>query len=137
VSIQFQTHVERLLNHKIIHVQSDWGGEYQNLNTFFQKLGIVHRVSCPHTHQQNGNAERKYRHIIETGLTLLAHAFVSFRFWTDAFATACILINRLPTRVIIMQNPLECLLREKPDYTFLRCLVALAGLIFVPITATN
>ena len=26
VFMQFQAHVERLLKHKIIHVQSDWGG---------------------------------------------------------------------------------------------------------------
>ena len=26
IFIQFQLHVERLLKHKIIHVQSDWGG---------------------------------------------------------------------------------------------------------------
>ena len=26
VFLQFQAHVERLLKHKIIHVQSDWGG---------------------------------------------------------------------------------------------------------------
>ena len=31
VFLQFQAHVERLLKHKIIHVQSDWGGEYHNL----------------------------------------------------------------------------------------------------------
>jgi histone deacetylase 1/2 len=98
VFIQFQAHVERILHHKIIHLQSDWGGEYRNLNTFFQKQGIVHRVACPHTHQQNGAAERKHRHIVETGLTLLAHASVPFRFWSDAFTTACFLINRLPTR---------------------------------------
>ena len=50
VFIQFQTHVESLLKQKIIHVQSDWGGEYHNLNTIFNKLGISHRVSCSHTH---------------------------------------------------------------------------------------
>ena len=76
VFIQFQAHVERLLKQKIIHVQSDWGGEYHNLNTFFNKLGISHCVSCPHTHQQNGTAERKHRHLVETGLTLLDHASV-------------------------------------------------------------
>jgi histone deacetylase 1/2 len=120
VFIQFQTHVERLIKHKIIHVQSDWGGEYRNFNTFFDKLGISHRVSCPHTHQQNGAAERKHRHIIETGLTLLAHASLSFRFWSDAFATACFLIKRLPTRVLNMKTPLEILFHEVPDYTFLK-----------------
>ena len=32
VFLQFQLHVERLLQHKIINVQSDWVGEYRNLN---------------------------------------------------------------------------------------------------------
>jgi histone deacetylase 1/2 len=120
VFLQFQTHVERLLGHKIRHVQSDWGGEYRNLNIFFQKLGIAHRVACPHTHQQNGAAERKHRHIVETSLTLLAHALVPFRFWSDAFITTCFLINRLPTRVLDMKTPLEKLLHQTPDYTFLK-----------------
>ena len=120
VFIQFQAHVERLLRQKIIHVQSDWGGEYHNLNSFFNKLGITHRVSCPHTHQQNGTAERKHRHLVETGLTLLAHASVPFRFWSDAFSTTCFLINRLPSRLLKMQTPLELLLNETPDYTFFK-----------------
>ena len=120
VFLQFQAHVERLLSHKVIHVQSDWGGEYHNLNAFFNKLGITHRVSCPHTHQQNGVAERKHRHIVETGLALLAHASVPFRFWSDAFSTACFLINRLPTRLRHMKIPLELLLNEIPDYTFFK-----------------
>jgi hypothetical protein len=41
-------------------MQTDWGGEYEKLNPFFQKLGITHHVSCPHAHQQNGSAERKH-----------------------------------------------------------------------------
>jgi histone deacetylase 1/2 len=89
VFLQFQQHVERLLGRKIIHVQSDWGGEYHRLNQFFTDIGISHRVPCPHTHQQNGTAERKHRHIVETGLTLLAHASAPYRFWSDAFTTAC------------------------------------------------
>jgi hypothetical protein len=81
VFLQFQTHVERLLGTKIKCIQSDWGGEYQKIhNTFFRSLGIAHRVSCPHTHQQNGSAERKHRHIVETGLALLAHAHVPLKF---------------------------------------------------------
>jgi hypothetical protein len=36
IFLQFQSHVERLLNNKIKCVQSNWGGEYQKIhNTFF------------------------------------------------------------------------------------------------------
>ena len=65
----FQALVERKFSSKIISVQSDWGGEYEKLNSFFQKLGISHHVSCPHAHQQNGSAERKHRHIVKVGLS--------------------------------------------------------------------
>jgi transposase InsO family protein len=118
---QFQTHVERLLNTKIKCVQSDWGGEYQKIhNTLFRLLGIAHRVSCPHTHQQNGSAERKHRHIVDTGLALLAHAHVPLKFWDEAFLTATYLINRLPTRVIDNKCPLERLLNTPPNYSMLK-----------------
>lgn len=120
VFVQFQKHVEHLLHSKIIHVHTDWGGEYHKLNTFFHNLGITHRVSCPHTHQQNGTTERKHRHVVDIGLTLLAHASVPLRFWSDAFTTACFLINRTPSRVISMQRPLERLLGQKPDYSFFK-----------------
>jgi histone deacetylase 1/2 len=68
----FQHHVERLFDKKILAVQTDWGGEYQKLNSFFQRVGISNLVSCPHAHQQKGPAERKHRHIVEVGLSLLA-----------------------------------------------------------------
>jgi hypothetical protein len=58
IVLTFQAHEERLLDIKIKYVQSDWGVEYQKMhNQFFTSLGIGHRVSCPHTHQQNGSAE--------------------------------------------------------------------------------
>jgi len=68
----FQNLVERLFDRKIKAVQTDWGGEYQRLSSFFTKIGISHHVSCPHAHQQNGAAERKHRHIVEVGLALLS-----------------------------------------------------------------
>ncbi|WVZ64164.1 hypothetical protein U9M48_013727 [Paspalum notatum var. saurae] len=82
-------------------MQTDWGGEYEKLNSFFNKVGISHRVSCPHAHQQNG-AERKHRHIVEVGLSLLAHAHMPLKFWDEAFSLCKRLFN------------------TKPDYTSLR-----------------
>lgn len=103
-------------------MQTDWAGEYQSLNSFFQRIGISHRVSCPHAHQQNGAAERKHRHIIEMGLALLANASMPLKFWDEAFLTVAYLINLLPSRVISYETPVERLFHIKPYYTLLRTL---------------
>lgn len=77
-------------------------------------------MSCPHTHQQNGSAERKHRHIVETGLALLAHASVPLKFWDEAFLTATYLVNHLPSLVIDNATPLECLFKTKPNYSIIK-----------------
>ena len=120
--LRFQKYVELLLNTKIKSVQSDWGGEYHRLHKYFLDHGIIHYISCPHTHQQNGSAERKHRHVVETGLALLAHSSMPVKFWDQAFNTAVHLINRLPTRVIDNATPLERLLgdKAKPNYDLLK-----------------
>jgi histone deacetylase 1/2 len=87
---------------------------------FFTKIGISHLVSCPHAHQQNGPAERKHRHIVEVGLSLLAHAQMPLKFWDEAFLAAVYLINRTPSKVIDFSTPLERLYHTKPDYSSLR-----------------
>ena len=120
VFYNFQAHVERLLDCKIKAVQSDWGGEYHKLHLYFQCTGIFHRVSCPNTSQQNGIAERKHRHLVETGLALLAHSSLPLRFWDEAFLTACYLINRMPTPVLNKDTPLFRLFHVQPNYSSLR-----------------
>jgi hypothetical protein len=77
-------------------------------------------VSCPHAHQQNGSAERKHRHIVEVGLSLLAHASMPLKFWDEAFLTATFLINLLPSKVINNETPVERLLHTSPNYDSLR-----------------
>jgi len=49
--IIFQILVERQFLLKIKFVQTDWGGEYRKLSTFFKIIGIQHRLICPHTHE--------------------------------------------------------------------------------------
>jgi hypothetical protein len=120
IFLQFQKYVERFFNTQIKSVQSDRGGEYRTISTFFKNCGIVHRVSCPHTHQQQGSIERKHRHIVETGLSLLSHAHMPLRFWDEAFQTACYLINRLPTHVLQNKSPFEKLFHSVLDYLFLK-----------------
>jgi hypothetical protein len=108
--------VERLFDRKIISMQTNWGGEYEKLNPSFTKIGISHHVSCPHAHQQNGAAERKHRHIVEVGLSLLAQAHMPLKFWDEAFLAVTFIINRTPSRVISYETPLEHLYKVQPNY---------------------
>lgn len=47
-------------------VQSDNGGEFVKVHKLCSQLGIESRHSCPYTSAQNGRAERKNRHVVET-----------------------------------------------------------------------
>ncbi|RVW91047.1 Retrovirus-related Pol polyprotein from transposon TNT 1-94 [Vitis vinifera] len=77
---------------------------------------ILHQSSCAHTPQQNGVAERKNRHLVETARTLRLHNHVPFRFWGDAVFTACYLINRMPSSVLHDQIPHSLLFPDQPLY---------------------
>jgi hypothetical protein len=114
---EFQTLVELMLNRKIITMQTDWGGEYERLNSFSHSVGITHHVSCPYAHQQNGVTEQKHRHIVEMELSLLATASMPLKFWDQAFLVATHLINHTPTNILDYDTPLHRLLGATPDYT--------------------
>jgi histone deacetylase 1/2 len=117
---QFQVLVERQFSCKIKSVQTDCGGEYRKLNSFFKTVGIHHRIICPHTYEQNGTVERRHRHIVETGLTLLGQCKAPLKFWNYAFETSVYLINRMPTSVLRNKSPFETLFHQPPNYGFLR-----------------
>ena len=72
--------VELQLDTKIKMFQSDNAAKYVSLSKVLQAQGIVHRFSCPHIHQQNGSIERKHRHVVEMGLTLLAETSFPMKF---------------------------------------------------------
>jgi hypothetical protein len=120
--VKFKCMAENLLSKKIKFFQSDGGGEFTSnqFKNFLTTHGIQHRISCPYTAQQNGLAERKHRHIVETGLALLAQSKLPITYWVDAFNTAVYLINRLPTAVLKYQSPYAKLLHKSPNYSLLR-----------------
>ncbi|KAJ9548514.1 hypothetical protein OSB04_021057 [Centaurea solstitialis] len=63
---------------------------------------------------------RRHRHVVETGLALMAQAHIPQRFWHFAFETAVYLINRMPSRISNKRSPYQHLFNRVPDYTFLR-----------------
>jgi histone deacetylase 1/2 len=79
----------------------------KNSIPFFQKVVISRHVSCPHAHQQNGSAERKHRHIVEVGLSLLAYASMPLKFWDEAFPRRFTLSTAFPARLLLLKLPLS------------------------------
>ena len=72
VFIRFQKLVENQFYRTTKAFQADGGTEFTNLKFkhHLAQCGIQQCLSCPYTPNQNGTAEYKHRHIIETGLTL-------------------------------------------------------------------
>ncbi|CAM8877197.1 unnamed protein product [Rhodiola kirilowii] len=88
-------------------LRSDNAKEYLSapFHEFMQKHGILHQTSCVDTPSQNGVAERKNRHLLETARALLFEMQVAKKFWVDAVSTACFLINRMSSTVLSGESP--------------------------------
>ena len=76
----------------------------------------VHHLTCPGTSQQNGRAEQKLRHILDTVRALLLSAKVPAPFWGEAALHTIHAINHIPSPVIQNQTPYERLFGSPPDY---------------------
>ncbi|CAL5391000.1 unnamed protein product [Camellia sinensis] len=120
--IEFKAFVENQFTVKLQILRTDNGTEYLGLKfqEFLRTHGIDHQLSCPYTPPQNGVAERKHRHIIETTIALLQQSGVPLAYWFDTVATAVYLINRMPSSKLHNQSPFEMLFHQLPDYHFLK-----------------
>uniref|UniRef100_A0A2N9HH98 Integrase catalytic domain-containing protein n=1 Tax=Fagus sylvatica TaxID=28930 RepID=A0A2N9HH98_FAGSY len=105
--MHFKSTMENLLSCKLKILRTDCGGEYtkHDFQSFCSSTGVFHQFTCPHTSQQNGVAERKHRHIVDMGLTLMSQASLPLTFWPYAFSTAVFLINPLDVLAIHYSVP--------------------------------
>ncbi|KAL4018723.1 hypothetical protein IC575_022343 [Cucumis melo] len=87
---------------------------------FSPNRGTLVQRSCPHTSQQNGRAERKHRHILDSVRALLLSASCPEKFWGEAALTSVYTINRLPSSVLQNISPFERLYGTPPNYSNLK-----------------
>jgi len=91
----FHIFAEKQTGFSIKAIQTDNAKKFLALKPYLNLHGIHHRLTCPHTHEQNGCIERKHNHIIETGLSMLATASLPMNFWGESFTATS--ISLLPT----------------------------------------
>ncbi|KAE8658547.1 hypothetical protein F3Y22_tig00116971pilonHSYRG00774 [Hibiscus syriacus] len=115
----FQRLILVQFNKEIKEVWGAWGGEFRPFTKVLQELGIHHRLTCPHTSQQNGIVEHKHRQIVEMALTLLSQASLPLKYWSYVVVTAVYLINKLPTKVLHGSTPFSKLFGKNPGYEHL------------------
>jgi hypothetical protein len=113
--------------------RADSAGEYvsQLLHGFLAEQGTLAQFSCPGAHAQNGVAERKHRHMLETAHALMIAVSLPPHFWAEAVSTSTYLINLQLSTALEGGIPLERLFAHSPDYSALRsfgcvCYVLLA-----------
>lgn len=116
----FKKLVENKFKTKIGTLYSDNGGEFMVMRQFLAENGITHLTTPPHTPEHNEISERKHRHIVETGLTMLGQASMPKSYWSYAFSTAVYVINRMITPVLGNESPYAKLFGQSPNYQKLR-----------------
>ncbi|WKA06381.1 hypothetical protein VitviT2T_024283 [Vitis vinifera] len=118
----FAKMVETQFSKRIKTFQSDNALEYTQhaFQALLHSYGTIHHLTCPGTSQQNGRAERKLRHILDTVRALLLSAKIPAPFWGEASLHAVHAINRIPSTVIHNQTPYERLFGSPPNYHHLR-----------------
>lgn len=102
-------------------VCSDGGKEYTGgaLTGWLRDKGITHQTTTPYTPQQNGDAERYNRTVIEQVLALLADSGLDAKYWAEAAVTVNYVSNRVTQRHRD-GTPYEAFHGSKPDVGHLR-----------------
>ncbi|KAJ9707614.1 hypothetical protein PVL29_002586 [Vitis rotundifolia] len=101
---KFYAEIQTQFNVSIRVLRSDNAREYFStpFTSFMSQHGILHQSFYAHTPQQNGVAEHKNRHLVETARTLLLHTYY--------------LINRMPSSILHDQIPYSLLFPTQPLY---------------------
>ncbi|GKA16256.1 retrovirus-related pol polyprotein from transposon TNT 1-94 [Tanacetum coccineum] len=118
--IDFVNQVQRNLKAQILTIQTDNGTEFKNdkLQSFYAKLGIVHKTSIARTPQQNGVVERRNRTLIEAARTMLIFSKALEFLWAEAIVIACFTQNSSIVHTRHNKTPYELIRGRKRNIQY-------------------
>lgn len=121
---EFLNHAKNL-GHNVREILSDNGGEFDNER--FRKIlkdhGITQRLTAPYCPEQNGNAERDNRTIVEMARTLkYGNSEVDFPkfLWAEFVSTSVYVLNRTGKSSVPDTTPYELWMSKKPRIKHMR-----------------
>ncbi|GLJ33476.1 hypothetical protein SUGI_0673510 [Cryptomeria japonica] len=100
---EFKEMVELQTGKKIKCLRIDNCGEFfsNDFDRFYKDYGINKQKTTLYSQQQNGFAERMKSTLMEKARSMLSGIVLDQKFWVEAIATACYLINRSPTLALV------------------------------------
>lgn len=118
---RFVDYMATQIEAKVQVIRSDNGTEFKNtaMSNFCLLEGIVQEFSSPYCPQQNGEAERANRTIIETARSMRCQANLDISFWEEAVRAAVYVRNRLPNSRTKGSTPYELFYGRKPSVSHL------------------
>jgi hypothetical protein len=118
---------------------ADSAGEYLSdaLRQVLAEQDTLAQFSCPGAHTQNGVAERKHHHLLETARALMFASSVPPHFLAEVVSTVTYLINIQPSSALQGDIPFERICSKTLDYSSIHCLVVCAMCFLHLVSALN
>ena len=119
---KFKATVERERGVSIGMIRTNRGGEFvsNEFQSYCETNGITRQLTAPYSPQQNGVVERRNRTLLGMTRSILNHMHLPNYLWGEAVRHVTYIINRVATRVLLLQTPYEAYKGRKPNLGHIR-----------------
>nr|GEV65853.1 ribonuclease H-like domain, reverse transcriptase, RNA-dependent DNA polymerase [Tanacetum cinerariifolium] len=103
-------------------LRTDRGCEFTSneFTKYCKENGIARQLTAPYSPQQNRVVERRNRTVLSTMRSMMKAIKLPLTFWAEAVKHAIYILNRIPTRALVVKTPYEALYNRKPNLENLR-----------------